>query len=101
MIPIAAESDAISDKLIHLIELALSYVIYDAKNDGMWGKLIAAALLMIGVLAVALLVFKAVKSCIEGVAKLFELYKNSGLPMTLNWQKKKNLRKRKQFCTVL
>ncbi|KAF3998513.1 NACHT domain-containing protein [Glaciimonas immobilis] len=66
-----------------------------------WGRLAAVCLLLAILLVVGYLFFKALTTAIEGLIKLSEAYKNSSLALVIGTEKKRNIRRRQQFCSVL
>lgn len=69
-------------------------------SDG-WSVLIASATILCVVIFLFFLMSRAFASVLEAVIKLVELYKNSAFTVVWGTERKKLIRQRKQFCSVL
>lgn len=69
-------------------------------NDG-WSVLIALATILCVVIFLFFLMSRAFASVLEATIKLVEIYKNSAFTVVWGTEKKKLVRQRKQFCSVL
>lgn len=70
-------------------------------SPGMWRWILLVCFMLVVTIIMLTLCIKAAGSLIEILAKLTELYKASGLPVWLDNENKKKVRRRKQFCDVL
>lgn len=77
-------------------------VIWNSKGDqDSWHWFLLIAITSIILVSVVIILIKSLCSLVEGLIKLADSYKSSGLPLWQNNGDKIKIRKRKQFCGVL
>jgi hypothetical protein len=94
------ESSDFEEKLLEAGRELFNYVIKSVHGDA-WSKAVAIVILICVFLVIGAVFFKALTKAFEESIKFFEFYKNSSLNLVFSAQKKKIIRKRKQFCSVL
>jgi len=87
-------------KLVDLAARIFSFLI-ERSPSRFWGWIVAIFILAILALFFLFLVFTAGRGFLEALANVITAYKSSGLPMTLNRDKRAKVRRRGQFCRVL
>ncbi|WP_426087071.1 NACHT domain-containing protein [Janthinobacterium sp. PSPC1-1] len=90
-----------SGEVIILLQKMFDYIISTAVDGGWWSRVIAIFFLLIIIFVAMVFFCKAFVAVLEQLLKLFEFYKNSSSSFVFGKEKKKIIRKRQQFFSVV